>query len=115
MRSKVGQHFVNDDPDCRSRQHCYATGKGLCRDCAIACGKLSAARKKALADPAVRAKMSAARKKAWAEKTRWHPPSGTEILFEVLRKKVGPTEARRLVEDHALAKGIGLPAVEAAA
>ena len=61
-------------------------------------GQYSAARKKAWADPAVRARMSAASKK-------WSPPPGTELLFDGLRKKVGKTEARRLVEEHARARG----------
>ena len=77
-----------------------------------------AASKKALADPAVRAKMSAARKKAWADpavrakmsaarkKRKWTPPLGAELLFDELRRKVGKSEARRLVEDHARARGI---------
>ena len=49
-------------PHCLNPGSCIAKGAGHCRKCHI-----SAARKKAWADPAVRAKMSAARKKAWAD------------------------------------------------
>ena len=89
---------VNDDEHCSEPENCRATGSGLCRRCAMKSGQYSAARKKAWADPAVRARMSAASKK-------WSPPPGTELLFDGLRKKVGKTEARRLVEEHARARG----------
>jgi hypothetical protein len=58
---------------------------------------MSAARKAALADPAVRAKMSAARKAAWAEKLSWCPP---ELIddYRLLARHLGAAEARATIE-----------------
>ena len=59
--------MINRDPNCDMPRQCKAAGTGLCRACAKRCGKYSAARKAALADPAVRARMSAAIKAALAD------------------------------------------------
>jgi hypothetical protein len=50
---------------------------------------MSAARKAAWADPAVRAKM---------RRRGWKAPPPFDELYAVLRKKIGAKEARRLVE-----------------
>lgn len=87
------RRLVNDDPHCRQQDDCRATGTGLCRQCAMASGRMSAARKAAWADPEVRARMSAASKAR-----AWQPPTSFADLYAVLKRKVGSREARRLVE-----------------
>lgn len=86
-------------PHCLNPGSCIAKGAGHCRKCHI-----SAARKKAWADPAVRAKMSAARKKAWADLNSWCPPElhdelrfltnvlGRAAAVETIRRRLGIAE-----------------------
>jgi len=67
---------ANTAAECRAPNNCRATGKGLCMACAHDSGKLSRVH------------------------TTWTPPEGSEGMFKELRRKVGRTEAQRLVEDH---------------
>jgi hypothetical protein len=58
---------------------------------------MSEARKRALADPEVRARMSEASKRAWAEKLSWCPP---ELIddYRLLARHLGAAEARAAIE-----------------
>lgn len=52
-----------------------------------------------------RQRISRGVKDAWARRAKWQPPKGTEAMFADLKTKVGATEARRLVQEHARIRG----------
>ena len=78
----------------------------------------SEASRRAWADPVKRANrskaISLAIRRWYQDRAPWQPPTGLEDMYIDLCRKIGKTEARRLVLDHARCKNIELKNIEEA-